>query len=136
MTAKEYLNQARDMDALIHSKLRELEYWKDLSMRIGGCGLEERHNPNRPTEAPFVRCIYKIDGLEREISRMVDAYVDLQKKVSGAIDRVENNQEKLLLRYRYLDGQTWREISELLDVSLRTVHRIHGAALQDISVPE
>ena len=35
---------------------------------------------------------------------MVDAFVDLQKKVRGAIDRVENNQEKLLLRYRYLDG--------------------------------
>ena len=54
-------------------------------MRIGGCGLEERHNPNRPTEAPFVRCIYKIDGLEREISRMVDAYVDLQKKSAGPL---------------------------------------------------
>ena len=119
MTAKEYLNQAREIDALIHSKLRELDYWRDLSRRISGSHFEEQHNPNRPSDAPFARCICKIDE-----------YVDLQKSVSQAIDCVENNQEKLLLRYRYIDGRTWQKIAELLDVSLRTVHRIHGSALQ------
>ena len=53
-----------------------------------------------------------------------------REAVSQAIDCVENNQEKLLLRYRYIDGRTWQKIAELLDVSLRTVHRIHGSALQ------
>ena len=122
MTAKEYLNQAREM--------RELDYWRDLSRRISGSHFEEQHNPNRPSDAPFARCICKIDELERDISHMVDEYVDLQKSVSQAIDCVENNQEKLLLRYRYIDGRTWQKIAELLDVSLRTVHRIHGSALQ------
>ena len=130
MTAKEYLNQAREIDALIHSKLREVDYWRDLSRRISGSHFEEQHNPNRPSDAPFARCICKIDELERDISHMVDEYVDLQKSVSQAIDCVENNQEKLLLRYRYIDGRTWQKIAELLDVSLRTVHRIHGSALQ------
>ena len=120
MTAKEYLNQAREIDALIHSKLRELDYWRDLSRRISGSHFEEQHNPNRPSDAPFARCICKIDELERDISHMVDEYVDLQKSVSQAIDCVENNQEKLLLRYRYIDGRTWQKIAELLDVSLRT----------------
>ena len=135
MTAKEYLNQAREIDALIHSKLRELDYWRDLSRRISGSHFEEQHNPNRPSDAPFARCICKIDELERDISHMVDEYVDLQKSVSQAIDCVENNQEKLLLRYRYIDGRTWQKIAELLDVSLRTVHRIHGSALQHFPIP-
>ena len=43
MTAKEYLNQAREIDALIHSKLRELDYWRDLSRRISGSHFEEQH---------------------------------------------------------------------------------------------
>ena len=111
MTAKEYLNQAREIDALIHSKLRELDYWRDLSRRISGSHFEEQHNPNRPSDAPFARCICKIDELERDISHMVDEYVDLQKSVSQAIDCVENNQEKLLLRYRYIDGRTWQKIA-------------------------
>ena len=82
MSAKEYLNQAREIDALIHSKLRELDYWRDLSRRISGSHFEEQHNPNRPSDAPFARCICKIDELERDISHMVDEYVDLQKSVS------------------------------------------------------
>ena len=53
MTAKEYLNQAREIDALIHSKLRELDYWRDLSRRISGSHFEEQHNPNRPSDAPL-----------------------------------------------------------------------------------
>ena len=44
--------------------------------------------------------------------------------------------EQLVLRYRYLDDCTWEEISRMLNVSLRTVHRIHGSALQHFSVPE
>ena len=29
MTAKEYLNQARHLDALINCRLREIDYWRD-----------------------------------------------------------------------------------------------------------
>ena len=31
MTSKEYLNQARRLDKMINSRLREIDYWKDLS---------------------------------------------------------------------------------------------------------
>lgn len=44
--------------------------------------------------------------------------------------------EQLLLRYRYLDDFTWEEIARMLNVSLRTVHRIHGSALQNFIVPD
>ncbi len=36
MTAKEYLNQARHLDALIHCRLREIDYWRDLSSSVSG----------------------------------------------------------------------------------------------------
>jgi DNA-directed RNA polymerase specialized sigma24 family protein len=49
---------------------------------------------------------------------------------------IENREEQVLLRYRYIDGFSWEEISQMLNVSLRTVHRIHGAALQNFSVPD
>ena len=76
MTAKEYLNQAREIDALIHSKLRELDYRRDLSRRISASHFEEQYNINRPSDAPFASCICKIDDLARYISHMVDVYVD------------------------------------------------------------
>ena len=41
MTAKEYLNQTRHLDALIHCRLREIDYWRDLSSNVSSSGFEE-----------------------------------------------------------------------------------------------
>ena len=62
--------------------------------------------------------------------------VRLKEEINTAIDMLENRDEQLVLRYRYLDDCTWEEISRMLNVSLRTVYRIHGSALQNFSVPD
>ena len=135
MTAKEYLNQARHLDALIHCRLREIDYWRDLSSSVSGSSFEEHHNPNRPTEAPFVRCLEKIDEIQHSVEEKVAYLICLKEEINRAIDKLENRDEQLLLRYRYLDNCTWEEIAAMLNVSIRSVHRIHGMALQHFSVP-
>lgn len=135
MTAKEYLNQARHLDALIHCRLREIDYWRDLSSSVSGSSFEEHHNPNRPTEAPFVRCLEKIDEIQHSVEEKVAYLICLKEEINKAIDKLENRDEQLLLRYRYLDNCTWEEIAAMLNVSIRSVHRIHGMALQHFSVP-
>ena len=137
MTAKEYLNQARHLDALINCRLREIDYWRDLSSSVSGMRFDGMpHSPNRPTEAPFVRCLEKIDEIQRSVEEMVAYLVRLKEEINTAIDMLENRDEQLVLRYRYLDDCTWEEISRMLNVSLRTVYRIHGSALQNFSVPD
>ena len=59
----------------------------------------------------------------------------LKEEINKAIDKLDNRDEQLLLRYRYLDNCTWEEIAAMLNVSIRSVHRIHGMALQHFSVP-
>lgn len=135
MTAKEYLNQARHLDALIHCRLREIDYWRDLSSSVSGSSFEEHHNPNRPTEAPFVRCLEKIDEIQHSVEEKVAYLICLKEEINKAIDKLDNRDEQLLLRYRYLDNCTWEEIAAMLNVSIRSAHRIHGMALQHFSVP-
>lgn len=135
MTAKEYLNQARHLDALIHCRLREIDYWRDLSSSVSGSGFEEHHNPNRPTDAPFVRCLEKIDEIQHSVEEKVAYLICLKEEINKAIDKLDNRDEQLLLRYRYMDNCTWEEIAAMLNVSIRSVHRIHGMALQHFSVP-
>ena len=135
MTAKEYLNQARHLDALIHCRLREIDYWRDLSSSVSGSSFEEHHNPNRPTEAPFVRCLEKIDEIQHSVEEKVAYLICLKEEINKAIDKLDNRDEQLLLRYRYLDNCTWEEIAAMLNVSIRSAHRIHGMGLQHFSVP-
>jgi len=137
MTAKEYLNQARHLDALINCRLREIDYWRDLSSSVSGTRFDGMpHSPNRPTDAPFVRCLEKIDEIQRSVEEKIAYLVRLKEEINTAIDKLESRDEQLVLRYRYLDDCTWEEISRMLNVSLRTVHRIHGSALQNFSVPD
>ncbi len=136
MTAKEYLNQAQHLDALINCRLREIDYWRDLSSSVSGSNFETHYNPNRPTEASFVRCLEKIDEIQRSVEEKVAYLVRLKEEINAAIDMLENRDEQLVLRYRYLDDCTWEQISRMLNVSLRTVHRVHGSALQHFSVPD
>ena len=137
MTAKEYLNQARHLDALINCRLREIDYWRDLSSSVSGTRFDGMpHSPNRPTEAPFVGCLEKIDEIQRSVEEKITYLVRLKEEINTAIDKLENRDEQLVLRYRYLDDCTWEEISRMLNVSLCTVHRIHGSALQNFSVPD
>ena len=136
MTAKEYLRQAYRLNELIDSRITELERLRDYSTRLTSCGFEgERVSKSRSTEAPFARIIEKIVDLEKVINRDIDRYVDLKTEMNAAIDRVSSVDERLLLRYRYLNNYSWDDIAQLLNVSGRTVHRIHSSALYNFSVP-
>ena len=136
MTAKEYLRQAYRLNELIDSRITELERLRDYSTRLTSCSFEgERVSKSRSTEAPFARMIEKIVDLEKVINRDINRYMDLKTEMNAAIDRVSNVDERLLLRYRYLNNYSWDDIAQLLNVSGRTVHRIHSSALYDFSVP-
>ena len=130
MTAKEYLSKVKRLDEAINCRLRELEYWRDLSCRLSGGSFDENYDPNPPTEAPFTRCLEKIDEIERDVNAKVDTLVDLRRAVNRAIDAMDNRDEQILLRCRYLDGLSWEDICRIMNISLRTVHRLHSAALE------
>lgn len=136
MTAKEYLSQARYLDEIINSRMRELEYWKRLAGSISGTRLDGMpHNPNHPTEATFARCMDKIDEIEREINARVSEMVELRGEINAAIDAMGYSREQLLLRCRYLDGLPWEDICSVMKVSPRSVHRIHETALEKFNIP-
>lgn len=137
MTAKEYLNQARHLDALINCRLREIDYWRELSSSVSGMRFDGMpHSPNRPTDAPFVRCLEKIDEIQQSVEEKVAYLISLRDEINARIDMLDNHEEQVLLRYRYIDGFTWEEIESIMNVSERTAFRIHGNALAHFPVPE
>lgn len=98
MTAKEYLNQARHLDALINCRLREIDYWRELSSSVSGSNFEPHYNPNRPTEAPFVKCLEKIDEIQRSVEEKVAYLIRLKEEINTEIDKLESHDEQLILR--------------------------------------
>ena len=78
--------------------------------------------------------ILRIAEIENEIDRKIDALLDQRAAVVEAITAVGDRQLREVLELRYLDGATFEEIAEEMGLSVRHVLRLHGAALEKISV--
>ena len=138
ITAKDYLKRAYLLDERINVEMQEMELMKSMRGQVQGMFYGERigTNPNRDIEAPFIKTIEKIWEREQRINEKIDKLVDLKTEIDAAIDQMENVEERLLLKYRYLKNESWEDIAMDLNVSYRTVHRIHASALRNFVVPE
>lgn len=138
VSAKEYLKRAYLLDKQINVEIQELEQLRNMRGTIQGCSYGEKvgSNPNRNTEALFIKTIEKIWEYEQKIDAKIDKLVDLCSEINASIEKMENPEERLLLKYRYLKNESWEDISYELNVSYRTVHRIHASALNNFVVPE
>lgn len=136
MTAKEFLRQAYRLNELIDSDLEELESLRDLSRSISSPVLKERVSVTKTNAAPFEKHVIKIVDLEKQIEQEVEHLVKIKTDIRDSINQMEDVDEKLLLRYRYINFLNWEEICVNLNVSMRTVHRLHSSALQHLNVPD
>ncbi len=138
VSTKEYLKRAYLLDKQINVEIQELEQLRNMRGTIQGCSYGEKvgSNPNRNTEAPFIKTIEKIWEYEQKIDAKIDKLVDLRSEINASIEKMENPEERLLLKYRYLKNESWEDIAYELNVSYRTVHRIHASALNNFIVPE
>lgn len=68
------------------------------------------------------------------LCKSVSRILKHKRKIEQEIDRLEDGTQALILRYRYIDGLNWEEISEQLNYSFRSVHYMHNKALRDIAI--
>lgn len=130
MTERDYLEQVWDTKNHIRHLNLELESYRELAGTVPGCGYEERLNKQRSTEAPFVKYIYKIMDLEEEIKTESGRLEIMKLEIGHQINMLEDTNERLVLRYRYLCCLPWDEIAARLHYSKRYIYKIHGRALQ------
>ena len=135
MTAREYLRKAIRLDARIDSDIEEAARLREMATSLQSPGFEEHYGSNHPTEAPFARHVERLIDLERHINTEIDALVELKEEVRHVIDMVDDPNERMVLRYRYILNHTWDQIGEAMHASERTVRRWHGMGLRHIKVP-
>ncbi|GFH40250.1 DUF1492 domain-containing protein [Lactococcus insecticola] len=135
MTPKEYLKQADRLNERINSLLTEVDELRALSFSVPTTRFRERVQTTRSNEASFVRCLTKIAKLEDKINKEIDHLIDLKIEIGEAIERVNNTEERILLRYRYVNSYSWDKIYVLMNRSKSGTHRIHSQALHHFQVP-
>ena len=135
-TTKEYLKQIENMNRYIEQLLSEVEELRALSQSLSGTQFGERiTGGNKNNEAAFVNYILKINELETKINQEIDKFVDLKSTIIKAIDELENLEERMVLRARYISGKSWDDIYDQLNRSKSATHRVHASALAHLKIP-
>lgn len=128
MTAKEYLQQARALDLLINAKQDELYTLRLTATSVSSPVLCDKVKSGSTNSA--MRIVDKIIALQELINSEIDRLVDLKAEIREKISRVAVPVYVTLLTEKYINGLTFAQIAERLDVDDRTVYRWHGTALQ------
>lgn len=80
--------------------------------------------------------IAKYDSYVESLIRKRTAAQMIMMEISEAIDKLESEEERQVLLYRYIHLMRWEEIAEEMHVALRTAFNWHGQALEHFVVPE
>ena len=136
MTSKEYLRQAYRLDQKINSDLEEVAAIREMATSVSSPQFSERVQSSRKSDPPFVRGIDRILELEEKINLEIDLLVALKDEIRTVITSVEDTDERMGLKYRYIHNYTWEQIGNELDADSRTVRRWHGMALLHVILPE
>lgn len=132
MTVKEYLKQAMYLDALINSKVRQVEHLRSLATKVtttySNQGGSSEHDNKR-----LEKTIAKIIDLEREINDDIDTLIDLKIEITAIISQVTDIKQRLILEKRYLDFESWEQISCDLKYDIRHIRRLHNESIKKIS---
>ena len=130
--AKKYLLRLRTLYGLIKSNEAELTNLRYLSRSIGGGSDFSREKVKGGTvENRMEKQIAEIVDLENDIKKEIGEYRLLRDEVKKAIDLQEDEDERLLLKLRYIEGATWEDIAEKMDYSTRHIYRLHKVALRN-----
>ena len=129
MTAKEYLQQYRHIQREIEDidrRMVQIRLKYAAPSAINYSDMPKAHNSEHDLSDYIVKMDELTDYMISKYTRLRGIEVDIYKRV----DSMENQKERELLRYRYIDGMTWTEIAEALGTTERNVYFIHGRALK------
>lgn len=134
MNAKQFLKQAYKLNEIIENDKEELENLRSLAESISNDISQERVQTS-VTNDKTVNIIAQIVDLENEIYNEIKDLIALKKKIRDAINQLDDVNEKLVLKNRYLLFLQWDELCEKMNYSRRQMFRIHDLALEKIEVP-
>ena len=136
MTAREFLSRYSVIDRQIQSNLRQMKQLRLLSTDVSSAGFEQSYNPNKSTQAPFVKSIEAIEDMQSRIDEKVLELISVREDIIEDINAIGDIDIQEVLEYRYISQMTWDEIAKNLNVSERTARRRQEIGLDMIVVPE
>lgn len=71
-----------------------------------------------------------MDRLMDDLKEQLEKRIAIRREITQKIEKMPNETEKMVLRYRYIHLLKWEEIAVKMCYSWKGIHKVHGRALQ------
>lgn len=129
---KEYLRSYRKHGSRIKRIEAELEEIRLMKMNPSvrnGDGM-----PRGSSQQDLSEYVAQLESLEDQLYRKGVEQVTAYKEIEAAINKIEDENQRDVLFYRYIKGMDWWNICRNMGFSERQIHRIHGRALNNLKI--
>lgn len=127
---KAWLQSYRFLKSDVERLEEELVYWhsKSEKMTRAMSGMPSGSGDGDQVSSSVEKIMELESQLEDKLSRMVEQ----RRKIEELIASLPERQQQVLYA-RYIDGLTWKQVSQKMYLEYRWVLKIHGRALREIS---
>lgn len=129
--AKRYLKQIEKLDKRLARELRNLDKLRSSA---------EYHSPSFEGSGSggsgdrLSESVSRIIEQEERVQQLTDTYTRKFLEIEQAIKAIGNDKQEEVLELRYLHYKKWEEIASVMKYSLENVYKLHGKALQKITL--
>lgn len=124
-----YLSEYRDSQKRIAALKEELENIRDIASNVSVRADADRVAGSKARDSMANHAIHAVD-VERRLETAIAHLQDWLNRCLFLIEQMENEDEKLVLTYRYINGMRWEDIQRKMHYGATTTFALHGRALQ------
>lgn len=128
ITTKSYLQQITRLEKMIQNKLSEIYRLKTMACSVTILSEKDKVQTSFDKDR-LGSTVAKIVDLEGDTDKLVNEFTDKRNHIIQQIDSMSNTDYYNILSLRYVNGNTFEEISKLTTWSIRQVFKLHGKAL-------
>lgn len=131
MDAKEYLGQYQLAEAEIEACYEQIAALRDEATRMSA---ELSDMPGGGECRDLDDIVAEMVDLRSELIERIRRANQLRKEICDLIYSLEDERLIRLLHLRYVDCLKWEDVAERIGTDLRYVYRMHGRALQKLTI--
>ena len=128
---KTYLRAYRKHGKRIKRIESEIEEIRNMKMYPSSINNGMPHGFNQSDLSSYAVALQeREDELYQEGVKQVQTYKDIEYR----INKLENQDERDVMFYKYIKGFTWWQIAQLMEYSESWIYELHGRALKNIQI--
>lgn len=81
-----------------------------------------------------IGCKTKLCHWENTMDCAIAELVDCRRQLELSINSLSDRRQKEILRRRYIDGCSWKEIAQMMHLDNRWILRLHNHALENLQL--